>query len=86
MTIVNLAAGQIAIAFKAQGLATCPVTACAGGTNAIGDAFRNIRDGYLDVTIAGGCEAALHLLVLVVFTSMKALSESHDPKTCLYSF
>ena len=39
MTIVNLAAGQIAIAFKAQGLATCPVTACAGGTNAIGDVF-----------------------------------------------
>ena len=59
MTIVNLAAGQIAIAFKAQGLATCPVTACAGGTNAIGDAFRNIRDGYLDVTIAGGCEASI---------------------------
>lgn len=51
MTISNLAAGQIAIAFKAQGLATCPVTACAGGTNAIGDAFRNIRDGYLDLSL-----------------------------------
>ena len=80
MTIVNLAAGQIAIAFKAQGLATCPVTACAGGTNAIGDAFRNIRDGYLDVTIAGGCEASITPLGIGGFTSMKALSESHDPK------
>ena len=46
MTISNLAAGQIAIEHDARGLCTCPVTACAGGTNAIGDAFRNIRDGY----------------------------------------
>ena len=86
MTIVNLAAGQIAIAFKAQGLATCPVTACAGGTNAIGDAFRNIRDGYLDVTIAGGCEASITPLGIGGFTSMKALSESHDPKRASIPF
>ena len=78
MTIVNLAAGQIAIAFKAQGLATCPVTACAGGTNAIGDAFRNIRDGYLDVTIAGGCEASITPLGIGGFTSMHALSKAED--------
>ena len=86
MTIVNLAAGQIAMAFKAQGLATCPVTACAGGTNAIGDAFRNIRDGYLDVTIAGGCEASITPLGIGGFTSMKALSESHDPKRASIPF
>ena len=86
MTIVNLAAGQIAIAFKAQGLATCPVTACAGGTNAIGDAFRNIRDGYLDETIAGGCEASITPLGIGGFTSMKALSESHDPKRASIPF
>ena len=78
MTIVNLAAGNIAIEVKAQGLCTTPVTACAGGTNAIGDAFRNIRDGYQDIMIAGGCEASITPLGIGGFTSMKALSESHD--------
>ncbi|MGN1182265.1 MAG: beta-ketoacyl-ACP synthase II [Faecalibacillus sp.] len=78
MTIVNLAAGNIAIEMKAQGLCTTPVTACAGGTNAIGDAFRNIRDGYQDIMIAGGCEASITPLGIGGFTSMKALSESQD--------
>lgn len=79
MTISNLAAGHIAIAYHAQGLCTCPVTACAGGTNAIGDAFRNIRDGYQDVMIAGGCEASITPLGIGGFTSMKALSDATDP-------
>ncbi|CUO96517.1 3-oxoacyl-[acyl-carrier-protein] synthase 2 [Roseburia hominis] len=79
MTISNLAAGHIAIAYHAQGLCTCPVTACAGGTNAIGDAFRNIRDGYQDVMIAGGCEASVTPLGIGGFTSMKALSDATDP-------
>lgn len=78
MTISNLAAGQIAIEHDARGLCTCPVTACAGGTNAIGDAFRNIRDGYEDVMIAGGCEAAITRLSIGGFTSMKALSDATD--------
>ena len=78
MTISNLAAGHIAIAYHAQGLCTCPVTACAGGTNAIGDAFRNIRDGYQDIMIAGGCEASVTPLGIGGFTSMKALSKSQD--------
>lgn len=78
MTIVNLAAGNIAIEFKAQGLCTTPVTACAGGTNAIGDAFRNIRDGYQDIMLAGGCEASITPLGIGGFTSMKALCESDD--------
>lgn len=78
MTISNLAAGHIAIAYHAQGLCTCPVTACAGGTNAIGDAFRNIRDGYQDVMIAGGCEASITPLGIGGFTSMKALSDATD--------
>lgn len=78
MTISNLAAGHIAIAYHAQGLCTCPVTACAGGTNAIGDAFRNIRDGYQDVMIAGGCEASVTPLGIGGFTSMKALSDATD--------
>lgn len=79
MTISNLAAGHIAIAYHAQGLCTCPVTACAGGTNAIGDAFRNIRDGYQDIMIAGGCEASVTPLGIGGFTSMKALSDTTDP-------
>lgn len=79
MTISNLAAGHIAIAYHAQGLCTCPVTACAGGTNAIGDAFRNIRDGYQNVMIAGGCEASVTPLGIGGFTSMKALSDATDP-------
>ena len=79
MTISNLAAGHIAIAYHAQGLCTCPVTACAGGTNAIGDAFRNIRDGYQDIMIAGGCEASITPLGIGGFTSMKALSDATDP-------
>lgn len=79
MTISNLAAGHIAIAYHAQGFCTCPVTACAGGTNAIGDAFRNIRDGYQDIMIAGGCEASVTPLGIGGFTSMKALSDATDP-------
>ena len=86
MTISNLAAGNIAIAYHAQGLCTCPVTACAGGTNAIGDAFRNIRDGYQDVMIAGGCEASVTPLGIGGFTSMKALSDATDPKRASIPF
>lgn len=86
MTISNLAAGHIAIAYHAQGLCTCPVTACAGGTNAIGDAFRNIRDGYQDVMIAGGCEASITPLGIGGFTSMKALSDATDPNRASIPF
>ena len=86
MTISNLAAGHIAIAYHAQGLCTCPVTACAGGTNAIGDAFRNIRDGYQDVMIAGGCEASVTPLGIGGFTSVKALSDATDPNRASIPF
>ena len=86
VTISNLAAGHIAIAYHAQGLCTCPVTACAGGTNAIGDAFRNIRDGYQDVMIAGGCEASVTPLGIGGFTSMKALSDATDPNRASIPF
>lgn len=86
MTISNLAAGHIAIAYHAQGLCTCAVTACAGGTNAIGDAFRNIRDGYQDVMIAGGCEASVTPLGIGGFTSMKALSDATDPNRASIPF
>ena len=79
MIISNMAAGQIAIRFGFQGMCTCVVTACAGGTNAVGDAFRHIRDGYGDVMLCGGAEAAITPLAMGGFTAMKALCESTDP-------
>ena len=60
-------------------MCTCVVTACAGGSNAIGDAFRMIRDGYQELMLAGGSEAAVTKLAIGGFTSMKALCESDDP-------
>ena len=86
MVIVNLAAGNIAIEIDARGMCTCPVTACAGGTNAIGDAFRAIRDGYLDVAMSGGCEATITPLGVGGFASMKALCESEDPNRASMPF
>ena len=79
MSITNLAAGNIAIELGAKGLCTCPVTACAGGTNAIGDAFRNIRDGYQEIMVAGGAEASITPLGIGGFSSMKALCDNNDP-------
>ncbi|WP_409968790.1 beta-ketoacyl-ACP synthase II [Bengtsoniella intestinalis] len=78
MTICNMAAGQIAIEAGYRGLCTCPVTACAGGTNAIGDGFRAIRDGYADVMLCGGSEAAITPLAVGGFTSLKALATTDD--------
>ena len=51
MAIGNMAAAQIAIKYGITGMATCPTTACAGGTNAVGDALRQVRDGYADVVL-----------------------------------
>lgn len=79
MTISNMAAGQIAIDAGFQGMCTCPVTACAGGTNAVGDAFRHIRDGYAEVMLCGGSESAITPLAVGGFASMRALSTSADP-------
>ena len=67
-SIANMAAGQIAIAFGFKGMCTCPVTACAGGSNAVGDAFRHIRDGYAEVMLCGGAEACVTPLSIGGFT------------------
>lgn len=79
MAITNMAAGQIAIWAGFGGMCTCPVTACAGGTYAVGDAFLHIRDGYSEVCLCGGTEACITPLTVGGFTSMKALSVSDDP-------
>ena len=86
MVISNMAAGNIAIAYGFQGMCTCPVTACASGTNAIGDAFRQIRDGYAEVMICGGSEASITSLGIGGFTSLKALSQATDPKRASIPF
>lgn len=77
--ISNMAAGRIAIEYGFHGMCSCVVTACAGGTNAIGDAFRHIRDGYADVMLCGGTEASITPLGIGGFTSLQALSRSDDP-------
>ena len=79
MIISNMAAGHAAIRYGFRGMCSCVVTACAGGTNALGDAFRHIRDGYGEVMLCGGAEAAITPLAMGGFTSMKALTESQDP-------
>lgn len=84
--ICNMAAGRVAIDAGFRGMCSCPVTACAGGTNAVGDAFHYIRDGYADVMLCGGSEAALTPLAVGGFTSMKALSQSTDPKRASIPF
>ena len=86
MAISNMAAGLIAIAHNCKGMCTCPVTACTGGTNAVGDAFHYIRDGYTDVMICGGTEAAVTPLAIGGFTSMKALSTVTDPSRASIPF
>lgn len=77
--ISNMAAGQIAIAAGFEGMCTCPVTACAGGTYAVGDAFRHIRDDYAELCLCGGTESCITPLAVGGFTSMKALSMSENP-------
>lgn len=84
--ICNMAAGRVAIDAGFRGMCSCPVTACAGGTNAVGDAFRYIRDGYADAMLCGGAEAALTPLAVGGFTSMKALSQSTDPNRASIPF
>ena len=85
-SIANMAAGQIAIAFGFKGMCTCPVTACAGGSNAVGDAFHYIRDGYADAMVSGGAEATITSLAIGGFTSMSALTTASDPKRASIPF
>ncbi len=78
MMIANMAAGHVAIHFGAKGPNSCTVTACASGSNAIGDAFRLIQRGEVQVAITGGTEAAVTPLSMAGFSAMKALSTRND--------
>ena len=78
MMIANMAAGNVAIAFKLHGPSECIVTACASGTNSIGDAFRVIQRGEADLMFAGGSEAAISPAGVSGFAAMKALCSDHN--------
>lgn len=85
--ISNMAAGLTAIHVGAKGPNNCPVTACAAGSNAIGDAFRLIQGGYAKAMICGGTEAAITPLAMAGFASAKALSTRNDsPETASRPF
>ena len=86
MVISNIAAGQIAIRYGFKGMCSCTVTACASGSNAVGDSFRLIRDGYADVMLCGGAEATITPLSMGGFTSMKALCTNNDPQRASIPF
>ena len=80
MSIINLAAGQISIKHGAKGPNIAPVSACATGTHAIGDAFRMIQRGDADAVISGGAESTVCPLGIGGFSVMKALStRNEDP-------
>lgn len=77
--IINLIGGHIAIKFQAKGPNLPVVTACSAATNSIGEAFRQIAHGYLDLAFAGGAEAPINTLGVSGFAVMKALNFSNDP-------
>lgn len=78
LTIVNMAAGNIAQAIGAKGDCQAIVTACASGTHSIGEAFRKIRHGYQQVMFAGGAEASINEIGVAGFNNLTALSRSED--------
>lgn len=86
MMIANMAAGMIAIRYNCQGAALPAVTACASGSNAIGEALRVIRHGYADAVITGGAEASIVPVGVAGFINMKALSTAEDPNAASLPF
>ena len=81
MMIANMAAGLTAIHTGAKGPNYCPVTACAAGSNAVGDAFRIIQQGYAQAMICGGAEAAITPLSVAGFAAARTLSRRNDDPT-----
>lgn len=86
MLIPDMAAGQISIQLGAKGINSCTVTACATGTNSIGDAFKVIERGDAEVMIAGGAEAPLTNMAFAGFSTARALSFNDDPQTASRPF
>ncbi len=86
MMICNIAAGNIAIRFHAQGPSMDISTACATSSNTVGEAYRAIKHGYADAMIAGGAEATINALAVGGFTSCQALSTRNDPQNASIPF
>ena len=86
MMIANIASSMIAIRYGCMGPAMPAVTACASGSNAIGEALRVVRHGYADAMICGGAEATVTPLAAAGFCNMQALSTSEDPNAASLPF
>ncbi len=86
MMISNMAAGMVAMKTGFKGDNFCTTTACSSGTHAIGEAFRKIKDGYLDVCLCGGAEACISRFSLGGFNNMKALSRAETIETASTPF
>lgn len=86
LMISNMAAGNVSIQFGLKGKSLNVVTACATGTNSIGEAFRSIQYGDADVMVAGGTESAVTPISIAGFTSLTALSDCEDPTRCSIPF
>jgi len=84
--IANMAGGVIAIRYNFQGANLPVVTACATGNNALGEAYRAIKHGYLDAVVAGGAEAAIIPVGVAGFSNMKALTTCGDPRSACVPF
>ena len=86
MMISNMAAGNVSIQFGLKGKSLNVVTACATGTNSIGEAFRSIQCGDADVMLAGGTESSISAVGIAGFSALTALSSSEDPTRCSIPF
>ena len=86
MMISNMAVGNVALHYGLKGKSINVVTACATGTNSIGEAFRSIQYGEADVMVAGGTESAITPLGMAGFAALTALSTNDDPETASRPF
>src|SRR5699024_8334739 len=86
MLIPDMASGQVSIITGAKGVNACTVTACATGTNSIGDAFKVIERGDANVMITGGAEAPITEMACAGFSAARALSYNPDPTTACRPF
>jgi len=78
MNILNMAAGEISMRYKAMGISFAPVSACASGSHSIGEGFRAIKHGYTKAAIVGGSEGSITPMAVAGFSNMKALNETTD--------
>lgn len=86
LMICNMAAGNVSIQFGLKGKSINVVTACATGTNSIGEAFRSIQYGEADIMVAGGTESSVTPIGISGFTALTALSTCEDPTRCSIPF